>query len=294
MQKYPIQSKDIVPEFIPDAFEKLRRERKEQSAKERILDWFCAAEDTTLGHLGNTTPTCRRSTRSRPPLGNIPNHNTSSNVHTSLYLREFPLKKRKASLFEAHCCELQEDSTIALRDNLSPNMDIPVFEDAVPSSAAPKTPSPRKRGRPKKGVVVEEQDPAMAIGRDIKSPLGLSSLSVDPFVMSPQPQEADISLSPPKSPSKTSNVTRTASIITKKEKLAYMTPPSRFLTLREVKDIGGLPEMTSQLWLTHIRPALSETRVIPAHLEVGTNYSRGHLSLLTRSRINSSLLPTPR
>ena len=146
------------------------------------------------------------------------------------------------------------------------------IEDAVPSSAAPRTPSPRKRGRPKKNVAVEEHDPTVSMDHEIKRSLTLSSLSIDPCVFPPRSQD-DISLSRPRSPSKiATDTTKTASTITKKEHLLYVTPPITFLTLKEVKDVGGLPEMANQLWLKHVHPAIFESRVIPAYLEVGTNY----------------------
>lgn len=332
MQEHPIQSKDTVSESsVADPFERLRRERKEQSATERILNWFCL-EDTLLDPF-LVSPTPRRYTRSsRPPLRDIPNHNSSalrtlryvgesaesrkSNEFRESFLKlhtresgesgESPLKQRtrgpswwsattKSSLKRKAPSpgpqrQEAEDST-GLRAGLSSVMDN--IEDAVPSSSAPRTPSPRKRGRPKKNVAVEEHDPTVSMGHEMKKSLSLSSLSIDPVVFSPQSQE-DISLSRPRSPSKTGTSTaKTASTITKKELLLHLTPPVEFLTLENVKDVGGLPEMANQLWLKHVHPAISETRVIPAYLEVGMNQSI-ETSVLTGTRINSSLLPIPR
>lgn len=114
------------------------------------------------------------------------------------------------------------------------------------------------------------------MAHDIKSPLSLSSLSIDPFVMSSRSQEADIGSSPSRSSSKTvTSTTKTASIVVKKEMMAYVTPPAQFITVREVKDVGGLPEMTNQLRFNHVHPAMSQSRVIPTHREVRTNYRSG-------------------
>lgn len=196
---------------IPYAFERLRREWKEQSATNRILGWFRELTPDPL-----VSPTW-----SRPPPENIPNHNSST-------LQSSPLE-RKLSPFAPYRQKV-EDSTRLWRATSPSSMDI--FEDAVPSTAVPTKSSPRKRGRPKKVDTVEEQNPAIAMGHNIKSPLTLSSLSIDSFMLSSRSQEADISLSPKRSPSKTNtNTTRTASTVTKKEKLAYMTPPTRFITL---------------------------------------------------------------
>lgn len=253
MQKFSIQSKDIVSN-VPDAFEKLRRERREQPSSERILSW-----------VRDVSPT-RRSTRSRRPLGEIPNHNPS-NSGTSRLVRDNFLKKEASSVVPHG--RTAEDSTKPSPARPPPKMDI--FEDAVASSAAPRPSSPRKRGRPKKGVAVEEQNPAIAKGQEIMSPTGLSGLSIeDPFVLSPRSQEPDINLSPPNSPSRTcSNTTTTVSTVLEREDLRYLTPPIKFMSIRQVKGVGGLPEMTSQLWLKHVHPAISESRVIPAYLEVG-------------------------
>lgn len=281
---------DTAPEFVPDAFERLRREqRKEQSATERILNWFCAEEDA-LDPLISPTRRCTRS--KRVPLGDLPNHNNSSTLRASpLHSsdRAPSLKKRKESASSSgpqrRKVEVEEDSPglLRARAHAPPTRMDNLKEDAVPLlDAAPKTPSPRKRGRPpKKGGAVEGQNAAAAaaaaisMGHDIKSPLSLSSLSLDPFVFSPPSQNFDIGPSPPRSPTRTiTNTARTASTLTKKENLLYMTPPVTFLTINMVKDVGGLPEMTNRLWLDHVYPAISEIRVIPAYLEVGMNYLR--------------------
>jgi hypothetical protein len=257
MEERTIQSKELVPN-VPHAFERLRREKKEQSAADRILSWLHELTPDPLVALP----------RSRLPLKDIHNYNSSIS-ESSPHPAATSLKRKLSSFVPPH--QKVKHPTSPCRLISPPVMD--VFEDAVSSAEPPTTPSPRKRGRPRKAVVVNEQNPASLMHEDDgQSLVSLPSLATDSFVLPSMSQGADRSYSPTKSPSKTST-TRTASTVTKREKLAYLTPPTRFMTLEEVKDDGGLPEMASRLWLQHVQPALSETRVIPIHLEVGLDSS---------------------